>query len=122
MNEIKTHITLKAGEWYASDKADEPNVHGRFLLQDELKAAKSKKAKKPIYEPIKVCQIKILHAANGDIVSHALVEGDAKSEALKTRFKTAYEAFIKLIEAESWGEGRQDGAAPKGEGDKTDKE
>jgi hypothetical protein len=111
MNETKTHITIKEGDWRASNKAGEANVQGRFLLQDELKAAQSIQAKKPVYEPIVVCQIKVLQPSNGDIICHQIIEGDAKSEELKQRFKTAYDAFSELLAPKN--KKQKDSAEPK---------
>jgi hypothetical protein len=97
MEETRTQIKIKEGQWRPSEKAGEASVQGRFLLINELRAAKSKEQGKPVYEPVVVCQIKVLQPANGDIICHQIIEGAAKSEALKQRFKTAYEEFEKQL-------------------------
>lgn len=87
--------TVKEGKFFKSDKEGESAVLGKFAVIKVLNAFKSKNKGKRSFNEITVCVIKIDNASNKDIVCHEILPGDAKSERLKMRFKTAWADFVK---------------------------
>lgn len=87
--------TVKEGKFFKSDKEGESAVLGKFAVIKVLNAFKSKSKGKRSFNEITVCVIKIDNASNKDIVCHEILPGDAKSERLKMRFKTAWADFVK---------------------------
>ena len=87
--------TVKEGKFFKSNKEGESAVLGKFAVIKVLNAFKSKSNGKRFFNEITVCIIKIDNASNKDIVCHEILPGDAKSERLKARFKTAWADFVK---------------------------
>jgi hypothetical protein len=81
----------------------EKNVEGRFIKKETLNIFASKKKGKNITKTQTVCQIKVLGSEVKDMVSHEILEKDAKSEMLKKRFAEAWKRFEELQGAESTG-------------------
>ena len=72
-------------------------VLGKFLKIKQLNGFKSREKGEPVFDTVVICKIKVDRPKNGDIIAHQIIDGDAKSEALKKRFATAWAKFSKNV-------------------------